>query len=133
MNAPRFRAADASGRTLDDPTDTEVHDLFADLNARWPFAVVERLDREPADQFYFQMHLDYVGDQDPDADEEVDADWDVEFRDGGPDKHYHARVTGDYVAGGKDLAYLIYTVYHAWRTEDPRLRELLSWELKTFD
>lgn len=133
VSAPKLRASDASGQTLDDPTDTQVHDLFAGLNARWPFAIVERLDREPAGQFYFQMHLDYVGDQDPDADEEVDADWEVEFRDGGADRHYCARATGDYVSGGMDLAYLVYTVYRAWRTEDPKLKDLLSWELLASD
>lgn len=115
MTARTLRASDASGRRLDDPTDTEVHDLFADLNARWPFAVVERVDREPADQFYFQIHLDYVGDQNPDADEEVDVDYDVEFRDGGPDRHYHARITGLYGFAGMDL---VHKVYRAWRSED---------------
>lgn len=59
-------------------------------------AIVERLDREPTGEFYFQIHLDYVGDQDPDADEEVDVDYDIEFRDGGP--HYAARMTGLYAS-----------------------------------
>ncbi|MFE2960960.1 hypothetical protein [Nocardia tengchongensis] len=125
MAAPKLRASDADGWMLDDPTDTQVHDLFADLNARCPFAIVERLDREPTGQFYFQIHLDYVGDQDPDADEEVDVDYDVEFRDGGPDKHYHARITGLYGFAGMDL---VYTVYRAWRAEGPQLEDLLSWE-----
>ncbi|WP_329412230.1 beta-ketoacyl synthase N-terminal-like domain-containing protein [Nocardia vinacea] len=81
MTEPVLRAIDASGRQLDDPTDTEVHDLFADLNAGCPFVIVKRLD-EPARQFYFQVHLDYVGDQNPDADERPaqvvrtgDCDW----------------------------------------------------------
>ncbi|MFF3227021.1 hypothetical protein ACFYV7_29785 [Nocardia suismassiliense] len=133
MTAPKLRASDASGQTLEDPTDTQVHDLFAGLNARWPFAIVERLDREPTGEFYFQIHLDYVGDQNPDADEEVDIDYDVEFRDGGPDKHYRARVAGAYRIDGMDLAYLVYTVYSAWRAEDPRLEDLLSWELLKSD
>lgn len=84
-------------------------------------------------QFYFQIHLDYVGDQDPNADEEVDVDYDVEFRDGGPDKHHHARITGGYSAAGMDLAYLVYTAYRAWRAEDPQLEDLLSWERLKFD
>ncbi|WP_327096165.1 hypothetical protein OIE68_40535 [Nocardia vinacea] len=130
MSAPILRAFDASGRTLADPTDTEVHDLFADLNARWPFAIVERLDREPSEQFYFQIHLDYVGDQDPDLDEEVDVDYDVEFRDGGPDKHYRARIAGLYGFAGMDL---VHKVYCAWRAEDPGLADLLSWELLELD
>ncbi|WP_147471692.1 hypothetical protein [Nocardia stercoris] len=133
MATSTLRASDANGRTLDDPTDTQVHDLFADLNARRPFAVVERLDREPAGQFYFQLHLDYVGDQNPDADEPVDVDYDIEFRAGGPDQHYHARVTGEYSSAGTDLAYIVYTVYRAWRTGDPQLKTLLPWELLTFD
>ena len=125
MTAAILRAFDASGRTLDDPTDTEVHDLFADLNARWPFAVVERLDRAPEGHHYFQIHLDYVGDQDPDADEEVDVDYDVEYRDGGPGRHYRARITGLYGFAGMEL---VNTVYRAWRADDPGLRGLLSWE-----
>lgn len=124
MTATRLRAFDASGRTLDDPTDTEVHDLFADLNARWMFAVVERLDREPAGQFYFQIHLDYVGDQNPDADEEVDVEYDVEYRDGGQDRHYCARIAGPYGFAQMDL---VHQAYRAWRAEDPGLRDLLSW------
>ncbi|WP_433680311.1 hypothetical protein [Nocardia sp. CA-119907] len=130
MTAPKLRAIDASGRALDDPTDTEVHDLFASLNARWMFAIVERLDREPANQFYFQIHLDYVGDQNPDADEEVDVDYDVEFRDGGPDEHYRARITGMYGFTGMDL---VHKVFRAWRAEDPELRELLQWEPLNLD
>jgi len=128
--APTLRAFDASGRTLDDPSDTNVHDLFADLNARCSFAIVERLDREPTDQFYFQIHLDYVGDQDPDVDEEVDIDYDVEFRNGGPDRHYRARITGLYGFAGLDL---VHKVYRAWRTDDPELARLLQWELLQFD
>ncbi|MER7209390.1 hypothetical protein ABT340_20200 [Streptosporangium sp. NPDC000239] len=130
MAAPRLRASDASGRVLDDPTDTEVHDLFADLNARWMFAIVERLDREPAGQFYFQVHLDYAGGQNPDADEEVDVDYDVEFREGGPDEHYRARITGLYGFAGLDL---VHRAYRAWRTEDPGLRDLLSWRSLKFE
>ena len=130
MAAPTLRAFDASGRTLDDPSDTNVHDLFADLNARCSFAIVERLDREPTDQFYLQIHLDYVGDQDPDVDQEVDIDYDVEFRNGGPDRHYRARITGLYGFAGLDL---VHKVYRAWRTEDPELARLLQWELLQFD
>ncbi|MEV5834408.1 hypothetical protein [Nocardia sp. NPDC052112] len=130
MTAPILKASDASGRTLTDPTDIEVHDLFADLNASWPFAIVERLDREPSGQFYFQIHLDYVGHQDPNRDEEVDIDYDVEFRDGGPDRHYGARITGLYGFAGMDL---VYQVYRAWRAGDPRLADLLSWELLELD
>ncbi|MFX0578154.1 hypothetical protein [Nocardia nepalensis] len=130
MSAPKLRAFDASGRTLTDPTDSEVHDLFASLNARWMFAIVERLDREPTDQFYFQIHLDYVGDQNPDVDEEIDVDYDVEFRDGGPDKHYRARITGLYGFAGMDL---VHKVYLAWRAGDPELWDLLSWKLLESD
>ena len=126
--APILRAYDASGRTLDNPTDVEVHDLFADLNARCPFAVVERLDREPTDQFYFQIHLDYDGDRNADADKEVDIDYDVEYRDGGPDRHYKARITDLYGFAGLDL---VYKVYRAWRAEDPELAHLLSWQVWT--
>jgi hypothetical protein len=129
--APVLRAFDADGRTLDDPTDTEVHDLFSDLNARCPFAIVQRLDREPTDQFYFQIHLDYVGDQDADADEEVDVDYDVEFRDGGPDKHYRARISGQQpFTIPEDL---LHKVYRAWRTGDPELMHLLPWRLLNLD
>ncbi|MEC3954299.1 hypothetical protein VMT65_14765 [Nocardia sp. CDC153] len=121
MAATTLRASDASGRTLDDPTDTEVHDLFADLNARWPFAIVERLDREPSGEFFFQIHLDYVGDHD----EAIDVDYDVEFRDGGPDRHFRARISGAHGFAGMDL---VHTVYRAWQSDDPRLPELLPWQ-----
>jgi hypothetical protein len=33
MGKPKLQAVDARGKTLNDPTDTEVHDLFSGLNA----------------------------------------------------------------------------------------------------
>ncbi|WP_157514370.1 hypothetical protein [Nocardia concava] len=123
MNAPKLRVSEASGRTLDDPTDTQVYDLFADLNARWSFAIVDRLDREPEGQFYFQVRLDYV-------DSEGSVDYEVEFRAGSPVEHYAARISGANGFAGMDL---VHKVYRAWRADDPALRDLVSWAPVDFD
>ncbi|NUR29029.1 MAG: hypothetical protein HOV83_24840 [Catenulispora sp.] len=129
MTTPKLRATDAAGRTLDDPTRTQVHDLFADLNARWPFAIVERLDREPQDQYFFQIHLDYVNGIGDDTDAEPEVDYDVEFRDGGPDRHYHAHVTPRFFIGLDRVM----EAYQAWRDEDPTLMAVLDWTLLSFE
>ncbi len=131
MTAAKLRAFDADGRTIDDPTDTEVHDLFADLNAATPFAIVERVDREPVGQHYFQIHLDYVGNQDLDTDVEPEVEYEVEFRDGGPDRHYHARI-GDEMRF-VDHWELLNRAYRAWHAEDPGLHDILPWVLRRFD
>jgi hypothetical protein len=129
VTTPRLRATDASGRTLDDPTRTQVHDMFADLNARWPFAIVERLDREPADQYFFQMHLDYVdGIGDGSTDAEPEVDYDVEFRDGGPDRHYHAHVTTHFFALER-----VMEAYDAWCEDSAELMAVLDWSLLSFE
>ncbi|WP_369640474.1 hypothetical protein [Nocardia sp. JMUB6875] len=124
MNAPRFRVSEAPGRTLDDPTDTQVYDMFADLNARWSFAIVDRLDRDPQGQFYFQIRLDYG-----DSDEGTVVDYEVEFRAGSPSQHYAARINGDGFAGMD----LVHKAYRAWRTDDPALGDLLPWTPVEFD
>lgn len=130
MTGPKLRAVDASGRTLDDPTDVQVHDLFADLNLHVPFAIVDRLDREPLGQNYFQIHLDYVGGQDSNVDEEPVVDYDVEFREGGSDRHYGARISEPAGFGKLDR---VCAVYRAWRDGDPGLWELVTWEPVRFD
>ncbi|GAA1983121.1 hypothetical protein [Catenulispora subtropica] len=129
MTTPRLRATDASGKTLDDPSPDQVHDLFADLNLRWPFAIVERLDREPSGQHFFQIHLDYLDDPDPATDFEPEVDYDVEFRAGGPTRHYHARVSIRGF-GGLDR---VMEAYRAWNDDGPELMTVLPWELLAFD
>jgi hypothetical protein len=129
VTTPKLRATDAAGSTLDDPTRTQVHDMFADLNARWPFAIVERLDREPEGQHFFQIHLDYVGGIGGDTDAEPEVEYDVEFRAGGPDRHYHAHVRPRFFIGMDRVM----EAYQAWCDEDPELLTVLDWRLLSFE
>lgn len=94
---------------MDDPSDTQVHDLFADLSGNVPFAIVER-----ATQHYFQIHIDLSA-----AD---GVEYDVEFRDGGPDRHFHARVAGGHEFDRLDR---VMAAYRSWRDGSPGV---LAWE-----
>ncbi|WP_129840947.1 hypothetical protein [Streptomyces sp. RFCAC02] len=75
---PRVRAHEADGTVWDDPSGDRLHDLIADLNLRFDFLIVERLDLEPADQHYIQVRLN------------EDLSHTVEYREGGPDAHWTA-------------------------------------------
>ncbi|MFH8605782.1 hypothetical protein ACH4B8_39595 [Streptomyces flaveolus] len=80
MATPILRAIEWDGTSWDDPSDDRLHDLLADMSLTWRFVVVERLDLEPAGQHYMQVYLN------------DDLSYRVEYRDGGPDSHFHAHV-----------------------------------------
>ncbi|MFF3323064.1 hypothetical protein [Streptomyces sp. NPDC002889] len=109
---PLIRASEAGGRSIDDPSDEAVHDLLADMNLSWPFVIVERLDREPVDEHYMQVHLN------------GDLSYQVEYREGSADRHFQAHVPsqGD-VIGPQPVARVI----SDWAHDRGGWREALPW------
>ncbi|MFJ6671641.1 hypothetical protein ACIQMJ_11090 [Actinosynnema sp. NPDC091369] len=80
MTTPVVRVIEWSGKSWDGPSETDLHDLLADLNLTHRHLIVERADLEPAGQHYMQVHLN------------DDLSHQVEYREGGPDRHFHAQV-----------------------------------------
>ncbi|MEU7876452.1 hypothetical protein [Dactylosporangium sp. NPDC049140] len=112
MAEPTVRATDASGKTWDDPDATALHDALADLNLRWRFLIVSRLDREPAGQHYMQA---YIND---------DWSYQVEYRDGGADRHFEAYVPPQNELVGPEPVARVLAAYAADR---PGWRNALDW------
>jgi hypothetical protein len=80
MATPVLRAIEWDGTSWDEPSDDQLHDLLADMSLTWRFVVVQRLDIEPAGQHYMQVYLN------------DDLSYRLEYRDGGPDRLFHAHV-----------------------------------------
>lgn len=113
MLKPVLRAVEASGRTVDDPTEEALCDLLSELNLRHRFVILERLDREPVDQHYMQAYL------------HDDGSYQVEYREGGADRHYQAHVPSPHEVFGPQEA--IAKVMTDWAHERPGWREALPW------
>jgi hypothetical protein len=107
MRLPRLRATEASGDSWDDPDDDKLTALVGDLDAGNRFLVVERHDRASVWQHYLQV---YVSD---------DGAYAVEFREGGPERHFRAH-TPDPVRAAKTLV--------AWASDDPAWKDGLTWQ-----
>jgi len=112
MAAPVLQAVDADGTTWDDPSAEQLHDLLAGLSFTCPFVVLRRLDSEPTGQHYMQVYLN------------DDLSCDVEFREGGPDRHFQARVPHDDEAFAVDA---VAEVLQAWAFGRAGWRDALSW------
>ncbi|MEO3787603.1 hypothetical protein ABGB12_30120 [Actinocorallia sp. B10E7] len=112
MTTPVLRATEWDGTSWDDPSDEKLHDLLADMNLTWRFVIVTRLDLEPADQHYMQVHLN------------DDLSYTIEYREGGPDRHFQAEVPrGHELLGLEPVA----RVLQDWSRRRPGWREALSW------
>ncbi|MGW0699627.1 hypothetical protein ACWD0A_09885 [Streptomyces sp. NPDC002867] len=111
MTKPLIRASEAGGKSIDDPTYVEVHDLLADMNLSHPYVIVERRDREPVDQHYMQVHLN------------DDLSYQVEYREGREELHFQAHVPSQGpVIGPEPVAKVIddwMRDREAWRTALP--------------
>ncbi|MEU3355331.1 hypothetical protein [Streptomyces sp. NPDC037389] len=109
---PWLRAIEAGGRTADNPTVEDLHDLLADMNLRHRFVIFERLDLEPADQHYMQVYLN------------DDMSYQIEYREGGADKHYQAHVpTPPEMIGPAPIAKLM----DDWAHDQQGWREAVKW------
>ncbi|MEU7769611.1 hypothetical protein AB0B25_31755 [Nocardia sp. NPDC049190] len=121
--SPQVVATD-SYRTIEDPSETQLHDILADMNARAPFVIVDRFDsREPGDH-YIQVRLD----------EQVDPGqghcYIVERRDGGPSKYYRATISDDRPWGsGSSAAFdTVVNAVQDWAFRREGWRTALGWE-----
>ncbi|MCP3802378.1 hypothetical protein NLX83_24215 [Allokutzneria sp. A3M-2-11 16] len=122
MATPRIRATDA-GRTLDDPSEEQLHDLLADMNLRCNFVVVERLsaDPDPERVHYIQVAL---------RAEPNYGSYQVEYREGGPSDHFQTTVPrtsdwGSVYDRGFDKVVEVVCDWAAGRTN---WRTALAWE-----
>ncbi|MFF3782991.1 hypothetical protein [Streptomyces sp. NPDC001933] len=112
MATPVLQAVEADGTTWDDPSEEQLHDLLADMSLGCRFVIVRRLDLEPADQHYMQVYLN------------DDLSYQVEYREGGPDRHFQAWVPrGHELFAVKPVA----EVLQGWACGRPGWREALSW------
>ncbi|GGS98039.1 MULTISPECIES: hypothetical protein [Streptomyces] len=112
MTAPVIRAIEWDGTAWDDPSAEQIHDLLADMSLTWRFVIVERLDREPVDQHYIQVYLN------------DDLSYRVEYREGGPDRHFQAHVPRENEAFAVEP---VAEVVQAWAFGRPGWREALAW------
>jgi hypothetical protein len=112
MSHPVVRAIEWDGTTWEDPSEEVLGDLLADMNLSWRFVIVERLDREPEGQHYMQVYLN------------DDFSYQVEYREGGPDRHFQAHVPPQPgIIGCNPVA----RVLRAWAFDRPGWREALPW------
>ncbi|MEU2118534.1 hypothetical protein ABZ567_23495 [Streptomyces sp. NPDC016459] len=114
MAAPVLQAIEADGTTWDDPSEDRLHDLLADMSLTWRFVVVRRLDVEPVDQHYMQVYLN------------DDLSYRVEYREGGPDRHFQAWVPRTHEVFAVEP---VAEVVQNWAFGRPGWREALSWTL----
>ncbi|MGW3086158.1 hypothetical protein [Streptomyces sp. NPDC001108] len=112
MSSPMIRAVEATGKTWDDPSEEALHDLLADMSLTWRFVVVNRLGAEPAGQHYIQVYLN------------DDMSYQVEYREGGPDRHFQATVPRDQ---GPFSVEPVARVVQDWAAGRPGWREALPW------
>ncbi|MGW2032098.1 hypothetical protein [Streptomyces sp. NPDC001356] len=112
MTAPVIRAVEWDGTAWDDPSEDQLHGLLADMSLTWRVVIVERLDREPAGHHYMQVCLD------------DDLSYRVEYREGGPDRHFQARVPREHEVFAVEP---VAEVVRARAFDRPGWREALPW------
>ncbi|MFE5583146.1 hypothetical protein [Kitasatospora sp. NPDC056531] len=112
MATPVLQAIEADGTSWDDPSEEQLHDLLADMSLNWRFVVVRRLDLEPVDQYYMQVYLN------------DDLSYQVEYREGGPEKHFQAWVPREHQVFAVEP---VAEVLQAWAFGRPGWRDALPW------
>jgi hypothetical protein len=119
-------AKTADGRVfeLTDPFEDDLHDLVAEMNLRWSFLIVERPDLLPSGQHYMQVMID------PHIDWDEGHGYFVEYRDGGPDRHFRAAVRDDRPWGmvWSPAFEQVVKVLQDWAFQRNGWREAMSWE-----
>ncbi|MER5496382.1 MULTISPECIES: hypothetical protein [unclassified Streptomyces] len=112
MTTPVIRAVEADDTAWDDPSEDKLHDLLADMSLSHRFVVVNRLDAEPEGQHYMQVYL------------EDDLSYQVEYREGGPDRHFQAWMPRD---RGDFSVEPVAKVVQDWAAGRPGWREAVVW------
>ncbi|MFE1408287.1 hypothetical protein ACFW5D_32645 [Streptomyces sp. NPDC058770] len=113
MTIPMLQAVEADGTSWDDPTEEQLHDLLADMTLTSRFVIVRRLDLSPADQHYMQVYLN------------DDLSYQVEYREGGPEKHFQAWV--DTRDQGPFAVEPVAEVLRGWAFGRASWRQALPW------
>jgi hypothetical protein len=108
----RLRVTDEAGETWDDPSERQIQRLYAGLNLRCRFLVLERLDVPGAGRHYLQIRLN------------DDLTMVVEYREGSPDAHYRAEVSVPSDQGGEEL---VVPVLLDWSAGRAGWRHALPW------
>lgn len=109
---PALRAIEWDGTSWDDPSEDQLHDLLADMSLTWRFVIVERLGQEPPGQHYMQVYLN------------DDLSYRVEYREGGPDRHFQTHAPGG--QGAFDVE-PVAKVLRDWAFGRPGWRAALPW------
>ena len=104
---PLLRARNDRGYIIDDPSADKILQLLADLGPTNKFLVIDRLDAPDGDR-YAQARV------------RANGIWVVEYRDGGPDRHYQALTTDRNLVG---------SVLVGWALQLDGWRRLLTWRL----
>ncbi|MEW2162913.1 hypothetical protein AB0912_07920 [Streptomyces sp. NPDC007084] len=112
MTDVRLRITDGFGDIRDDPDATQLEALFAGMNLRSRFLIVERLDGTDDTQTYLQLALN------------DDLTMVMEYRDGGPEAHYRAEVPLPAEMGGDEI---VMPVLLGWGPRRPGWRGDLTW------
>ena len=113
MTDPKIRATDESGTVISDPSEVALHDLLADMNLSCRFVILDRLGSKPSGEYYMQAWLN------------DDFSYEVEYRDGGPDRHFGAHVPRQpEMVGPKPIAQLMLD----WAHDRPGWRTALPWK-----
>jgi hypothetical protein len=86
-----LRVETASGEARENPSADLLFDLLSEMNLRHRFVIVDRMDVEPAGQHYMQVYLN------------DNMSCQVEFREGGSDRHFAARVAGPFDMSGHEI------------------------------
>jgi hypothetical protein len=120
MTGPTIRASVESGATYNDPSEEQLVKLVTDVHTMAEeFLVVERT-ADSTGQTYIQCAEVQDG----------DGRWQfaVEYREGGPDRHYQA-----FIEASHDDPMRIAAIVIGWVVGRPNWRDGLNWRRLTFD
>ncbi|MHB9861200.1 hypothetical protein [Streptomyces sp. YIM S03343] len=115
MMSPALRVFTAADEVYDDPSWETLANVLSEMNLRFRFVILRRFGREPSGQHYIQVYLN------------DDMSCQVEYREGGPDRHYQAHVAPMHeLLRFDDIAALM----SDWAYDRPGWREAMEWTPK---
>jgi hypothetical protein len=104
---------DRVDQTWSDPSEEQLYDLISELNLSHQFLIFDRVDA-PNDMYYMQLRIS-----------DDFSQYDIEYRDGGPDAHFTAVVSRekDFIAHD-----LVAKVVAQWAFDRDGWRTALPWQ-----
>ncbi|WP_164383576.1 MULTISPECIES: hypothetical protein [unclassified Streptomyces] len=114
MNGPSLVVTGEGGETWEDPSEEQIRRLYAGLNLRRRFLVLERLDvpAQESGEHYLQVRLN------------DDLTVEVEYRAGSAAAHYRAEVAVPSDQGGSRI---VEPLLVDWASRRPGWRGRLAW------